>query len=364
TGAIFSRDGKQIFVISGKGLASAANPNGPLPTDPTRRRPRDQYTGSMFRGAVSLVPVPDAPALAAFTKNVYELTPYRDAARLRPAGAPASSPIPREVGGPSPITYVFYVIRENRTYDQVFGDIRSANGDPSLCLFGEDVTPNAHAIVRQFVLLDNFYVNAEVSYNGHPYSTAAYATDAVEKIWPLNYANRGGAGLDEGAGPLRNPYGGLAAPAQGYLWDLCKRHGISVRSYGEYVRSAERGKTEPPYVPRVPGLKGLINTNYPPFDLRIPDSRRVDVWMEEFREYEKTGGLPRLSIIQLGGDHTNYTAPGFQLPAPTWPKTTSRLAGWSKPSAPAVSGSNPQSSWSKTTRRADRTTWTRIDRSG
>ena len=96
--------------------------------------------------------------------------------------------------------HVFYVIRENRTYDQIFGDMPTGNGDPSLCLFGEDSTPNAHALAREFVLLDNFYVNAEVSYDGHAYSTAAYATDFVEKVWPMNYAGRGGKYLSEGGG--------------------------------------------------------------------------------------------------------------------------------------------------------------------
>ncbi len=322
TAAQFSSDGRNIFVLSGKGLTSLANPRGPQPAIPAAQ---GQTTRDMLQGSLSIVPLPDSRALAAYTKKVYAVTPYSDAVRLRPARAPAASPIPRAVGGASPIKHVFYIIRENRTYDQILGDIPEGNGDPNLCLFGEDVTPNAHALAREFVLLDNFYVNAEVSYDGHAYSTGATATDVVEKIWPLNYADRGGPYLSEGGGDMRNPYGNVAAPAQGYIWDTCRRAGVSVRSYGEFVQSpeetplpakpAERKETlHGPYKAAVPGLEGLINTDYPPFDLSIPDGRRVDVWLKEFREFEESGRLPRLSILRLGGDHTNYARPGFPTP--------------------------------------------------
>ena len=178
TAARFSGDGKRIYVLSGKGLASQANPRG---SQPGMYATEGQYMGAMLTGSLSVVDRPDAAALAAYTRTVYGLTPYSDAIRLAPAGAPAGSPIPQKVGQPSPIRHVFYVIRENRTYDQVLGDMKEGNGEPSLTLFGEDVTPNAHALARQFVLFDNFYVDAEVSYDGHSYSTAAYATDFTEK---------------------------------------------------------------------------------------------------------------------------------------------------------------------------------------
>jgi YVTN family beta-propeller protein len=312
TGASFSRDGKQIFILSGKGLASAPNPQGPTPGN---RRPDAQYAGSMFKGAVSVLPTPDRAAIEAFTRTVYRLTPYSDMVRDRPADAPAGSPIPSEVGKPSVIKHVFYVIRENRTYDQVLGDIAQGNGDSSLCLFGEAVTPNVHALVQQFVLFDNFYVDAEVSYSGHAYSTAAYSNDMIEKIWPAQYASRGGPAYTDGGGPRRTDYGSIAAPPQGYLWDFCKRAGVSVRSYGEFVRpqKGQDGRVLK-NVATVPGLEGLINPDYPPFDLTIPDARRVDVWLKEFVEFERSGGLPQLSIIRLGNDHTNYTAPGFPTP--------------------------------------------------
>ena len=219
------RTRRSIFILSGKGLTSLPNPRGPQPAIPAAA---GQRTRDILQGSLSIVPVPDPRALAAYTKKVYAVTPYSDAARLRPARAPAASPIPRAVGGASPIRHVFYIIRENRTYDQILGDMPEGNGDPNLCLFGEDVTPNAHALAREFVLLDNFYVNAEVSYDGHAYSTGAYATDVVEKIWPLNYGGarrplplrgrrhdaqrlrqrrRAGAGLHLGRVPARRRLG-------------------------------------------------------------------------------------------------------------------------------------------------------------
>ena len=185
------------------------------------------------------------------------------------------------MGDPSPIKHVFYVIRENRTYDQILGDLEKGNGDPTLCLFGEDVTPNAHALAREFVLLDSFYVDAEVSYSGHAFSTAAYATDFVNKVWPMNYGGRGGKYLSEGGGTTRNAYGNITAPEQGYIWDSCKRAGVSVRSYGEFATrdsggrsqaaEANRGGGQGPVEATVPGLAGLVSPNYPPWDLRLPE---------------------------------------------------------------------------------------------
>src|SRR5262249_14731320 len=149
TAAMFSHDGSRIFILSGKGLTSQANPRyGRRDTSGGEA----QYVGAMLTGTLSIVPTPDRATLGALTKTVYSLTPYSDEHRLAPAGAPGASPIPRRVGDPSPIKHVFYVIRENRTYDQVFGDLDRGNGDPTLSLFGEQVTPNAHAIAREFGL--------------------------------------------------------------------------------------------------------------------------------------------------------------------------------------------------------------------
>jgi len=308
TAVSFSPDGSRFFVLNGKGLTSEPNPRGPQPGG---IQLDGRYTANMLQGALSIVQMPDATALQAFTRRVLDLTPYKDTTRLAPAGAPIDSPIPRRVGGPSPIKYVFYVIRENRTYDQVFGDIARGNGDPSLTLFGEEITPNAHALAREFTQFDNFYVDAEVSYDGHAFSMGAYATDVAEKLWPTNYGGRGTPYLSEGGFNIRDQYGNFSAPPLGYLWDFAKRANVSVRSYGEFASWSRRGAE---VRADVPGLQGLVHPSYPPFDLGVPDQQRADIWLDEFRQFERDGNLPRLSIIRLGNDHTNGTAPGSPTP--------------------------------------------------
>jgi DNA-binding beta-propeller fold protein YncE len=313
TGVLFDHTGRKLFVLSGKGLIGQANPRGPQPVSPTSD---GQYNGQLLQGTVSMIDLPDAAALPALTGRVMGLSAYTDAKKLAPAGAPADSPIPRKVGDASPIKHVFYVIRENRTYDQILGDVAAGNGDRNLAIFGEEITPNAHAMAREFVLLDNFYVDAEVSYDGHAFSTAAYATDVVEKLWPTNYGHRGGVYLSEGGYGDRNPYGNLSAPSDGYLWDFATRAKLSVRSYGEF---ADWGKTTDAtgtrsVVPSVPGLRGLVHPTYPPYDLSVTDNTRIDIWLEEFKQFEANGELPRLNIIRLGNDHTYGTRPNAPTP--------------------------------------------------
>jgi YVTN family beta-propeller protein len=308
TGVAFSQRAEAIFILSGKGLTSLANPRGAQPGIPYSD---GQYTGSMLTGSLSILPTPDDETLRKYTNTVYRVTSYTDATRLAPAAAPADSAVPPRVGAPSPIKHVFYVIRENRTYDQILGDLERGNGDPNLALFGGDITPNAHAIAREFVTLDNFYVDAEVSYDGHAFSTGAYATDLVEKFWPTNYASRGAAYLSEGGGAMRNAYGNVAAPMNGYIWDACARAGRTFRSYGEFAdKDAATGLTKA----TVPGLEGHVAPAYQPWDLDIPDNRRIDAWEAEFRKFEGDGTLPALSIVRLGGDHTQGTSAGKPTP--------------------------------------------------
>jgi DNA-binding beta-propeller fold protein YncE len=308
TNVLFDRDGSRLFILDGKGLTGLANPRGPQPGG---ARLEAQYSGAMFQGGISSVPMPNAAALARMTGRVRELTPYSDAHRLSPLNAPDASPIPRRVGDSSPIKYVFYVIRENRTYDQVLGDLPKANGDPSLALFGERVTPNAHALATTFAAFDNFYVDAEVSYDGHAFSTGAYATDFVEKMWPANYGRREGLYLSEGGYKMRNPFGNIAAPPKGYLWDFARRANVTYRSYGEFAEWAERGVR---MGASVPGLDDHIHPTYPPFDLAIPDGKRVEIFAQEFQAFVANGTVPRLSILRLPRDHTNGTNPGAVTP--------------------------------------------------
>ena len=180
--------------------------------------------------------------MPALSKAAYACSPLRaDAAPTGRAREP-NNPIPAKVGEASPIKHCIYIIKENRTYDQVFGDIREGNGDAGICIFPERVTPNHHALARQFVLLDNFYVDGEVSANGHEWSTAAYATDYVEKVWPQVYR----PGDVHGKKPARGfkyPAEGdapIAIPASGYLWDRCRAAGVSYRSYGEFIENGAR----------------------------------------------------------------------------------------------------------------------------
>jgi YVTN family beta-propeller protein len=306
TGVAWDAAGESLLVLSGKGLTPVANPHGPSPVVP---RGDLQYVAALLTGSLSRLPWPESAGLAAMTDRVFAL---REASRPRPRQrSDRGSAIPSREGDPSPIRHVFYVIRENRSYDQVLGDLPRGNGDPNLTLFGQEITPNAHALASEFVLFDNFYVDAEVSCDGHAFSTAAYAADAVEKLWPTLYGGRGGLYLSEGGHTARNAYGNLAAPAQGYLWDFAARAGVSVRSYGEFAsRETEGAEVRA----TVPGLKGKVHPSYPPFDLAIPDNERVDIWLEEFRRFEREGGLPRLSIIRLGNDHTAGTRAGMPTP--------------------------------------------------
>jgi hypothetical protein len=247
--------------------------------------------------------MPDEAMLQRYTKSVYSLTPYSDVTRLAPAQAPAQSPIPVRVGAVSPIKYVFYVIRENRTYDQILGDLGKGNGDPTLTLFGDDVTPNAHALAREFVTFDNFYVDAEVSYDGHAFSTGAYATDFIEKIWPFASWQR--RDVIEGGGTNRNPFSNHGARERIHL-DRAAKANKTVRSYGEFAHRDER---QAPWSRRSRS-RPVSSTHR---DLKFPDNS-ADIWLEEFRQFEANGQLPALSIIRLGNDHTSGTSAGYPTP--------------------------------------------------
>jgi len=310
-----SKDGKRIFVANGKGTASAANPNGPSPL----KGRTNEYIGSLLKGTISLIDLPGKARLAQLTKRTYANSPYTDEL-LKAARAPKEkTAIPVKIGEASPIKHVIYVIKENRTYDQVLGDMKEGNGDPNLCIFGEDITPNQHAIAREFVLLDNFYVDAEVSADGHNWSTAAYATDYVEKTWPTNYSSRGRSYDYEGSKKISRPTGG-------YIWDYCQRANVSYRSYGEFVASREGkpggggdlggdpGKSSKVNYTQETALEGHFSPTFPSWDLNIPDNVRIDSWLEEFRAYEKSGSLPQFQMIRIGGDHTQGTRVGALTP--------------------------------------------------
>lgn len=299
TALALSRDEKTLYVANGKGVSSRPNLKGPSPYE--KRTKETEYIGSLFTGILSVIPVPDAATLKPYTAQVYDNSPYRPTPKI----SPVETAIPRRAGERSPIKHVIYIIKENRTYDQVFGDIKEGNGDARLVLFGEDVTPNHHALAREFVLLDNFYHDAEVSADGHNWTTAAYATDYVEKTWPTNYAHRG------------RPYdyeGGVevSKPTQGFLWDYAARAGRTYRSYGEFIEASK--SPDLPSRAREKSLEGHFDPLYRPWDLNYPDQKRVDEWLREFREFEANGQLPQLTLMRLPNDHTEGALAGKPTP--------------------------------------------------
>ncbi|HVZ25633.1 MAG TPA: hypothetical protein VG842_06255, partial [Sediminibacterium sp.] len=261
-------------------------------------KPKDvQYIAGLFKGMLSMTEEPTDAALDVYTQVVYRNTPY-NAVKEKMAQGEAGNPIPRKVGDPSPIKYVFYVIKENRTYDQVLGDMPEGNGDPRLVLFGEHVTPNQHAIARNFVLLDNFYVDGEVSMDGHNWTTGAYATDYLEKNWVTSYGGRGGSYDGEGNRAIANNKGG-------FIWDHCSRAGVSYRTYGEF---ADNGKAN------IPVLKDHLCPYYPGFNLSIPDTLRFRLWKQDFDSLLRLNAVPHFNTVRLGNDHTEGMKKGRLSP--------------------------------------------------
>jgi len=290
TAVAVSPDKQTLLVANGKGLESRAN--FPAQTSYPRKLhipPPFDYIGHTFEGSISFIGRPDPAQLRAYVEQVRRNCPYRPE-ELQRAPMPSDTVVPERVGQPCPIKYVLYIIKENRTYDQVFGDFKDAkgrpagNGDPNLVMYGEKVTPNQHQLARDYVLLDNLYCNGEVSVDGHSWCDAAIATDFNQRSWILSYSSHGRLpGNDE-----------MEIPAAGYLWDLCQRHGLSYKNYGE---GAQR-------VPTINRGKWIGQR----------DPERAKCWIEDLQQAEKTGVLPRFTIMSLGENHTHGTTPGSFTP--------------------------------------------------
>jgi len=283
-------DGGKLLVVSARGLRPKANSTGSPGKWP--------YIGSLYQGSLAII---DLPPAAKFASALAAWTRIAQKCRPRPAvesAADRDNPIPDRPGLSSPIRYVIYIIKENRTYDQVLGDMPEGNGDPALCLFPEKITPNLHAIARQFVLLDNFFVNAEVSASGHEWSMGAYASEFVEKSWPVNY----GHDQSNVPYPAEARYA-AAVPQLGYLWDRAAAAGVSYRSYGEF---SDHDRSPPePVVSNLPALRGHIDPHYRGWDLEYPDGDRAARFISELHRFEATGDMPRLQVVQLPNDHTS-----------------------------------------------------------
>lgn len=363
---------KRIIVANGRGATVKANPKGPNPLEPKNATVRE-YIAGLYRGTLSIIDMPDEIEMVAYSKQAYKCSPLREDL-TGPVEAPRDNPVPGYGGNAQadakrefdrlskgrgfipmtemtkvenllkgyaeahgikdgrltekefygfvatlkawhnakncPIKYCFYVIRENRTYDQVFGDIKTGNGDPNLCIFPEKVTPNAHKLAKQFVLLDNFYCDGEVSAEGHEWSMGAYCTDFVKRVWPLSY--RGSPTKNLKIYPAEGYFDDIARPAGGYIWDRCAEAKVSYRSYGEWVENGK--KPGDPMTARVKALVGHIDPQYRGYDLEYSDVDRAKRFISELERFEKEGDMPKFNIVRIGNDHTYGTKKGKPTP--------------------------------------------------
>ncbi len=287
------------------------------------------YNTHQDNGTVSIVPVPDRGTLEAMTKQVYENNHWDLKQNIRAAGRGEGEAkpqaIPARIGDPSPIKHVFLIIRENRTYDQVLGDVAAGNGDASLAVFGGKVTPNAHALVKRFPLFDNFYDPSRQSADGHQWISegmAPYADDIQSPYWIRSY-------------PGGNAGDALAYTDKGFFWSNAAKAGLSVKIYGEYVENDffnnpdgttnepswrqfyddalafEAGKEPTLYYQNtvqaecsIPAVSNYLIKNFPQFDLNIPDQFRVDLWVQDFNKDLEADKVPALSILWIIDDHT------------------------------------------------------------
>jgi YVTN family beta-propeller protein len=294
----------KLYVANAKGFSSLPNPHGPNPVaknqtvllhggDPFRPARTEYIGGGLLMGTLSIIPKPTEKELPVYSQAVVHNTPYHNEKETGADGE-AGNPIPAKSGAASPIKYVFYVIQENRTYDQVLSDMPKGNGDTSLLLFGKRITPNHHALAENFVLLDNFYVDGEVSADGHNWSLGAYATDYMEKNWPTSYGSRGPGAVS------------LTAKNKLYIWDQAYRFNVTFRTYGEFINADN--------TPQIPILKDHFNKLYPTHDLRDPDTLRYQAWEHDFDSLMRNNTLPRLNTIRMLSDHTEGTTAGRPTP--------------------------------------------------
>jgi len=279
--------------------------------------PKRRYVHS-YRGSVSVVAVPDRNLLASYTTAVAENNRMNLVAKPAP---PSSRPvaIPVRSGDPSPIEHVVYIVKENRTYDQLFGDMERGNGDPSLTMFGEDVTPNHHRLALEFVLFDNFYATGGNSADGHQWVTQANETAYC--LWP-GYEGR--SYPFDGSDPL-------AYASGGFLWDAALARGKSVRIFGEYAgrlsvprqqrqQLLEEWKNGVDFTSRwqitapIAPLNRILARNFPTYTTGIPDVVRAQIFLSELKEWNASGKMPNLTVISLPSDHTNGASPGTNTP--------------------------------------------------
>jgi len=300
----------RLIVTNAKGLGAGPN-NGPGQPNPEVPGPKDpqKYTGSMIEGTLSVLEVPSRDELARYTTTVRR---NNDPAKAR------QSVVPVRAGAASPIKHVIYVVKENRTYDQLLGSLGKGNGDPSTNLFGEESAPNTRELARRFTTIDNFYADAEVSANGWNWVAQANSNPYAEQMWPANYSGRKGPYPSENG----NPENAAQDPKSSYLWQRFDQAGVSFANFGFYVsRQGNEFHAEDPI------LEAKTDHGYQGFDMSCPDSSgtftpmgtkclepRVERWMRSFRSYEASGVMPTVQLIRLPSDHTSGTAAGKPTP--------------------------------------------------
>ena len=307
---------KFLYVANIKGLS----PGGPRKSDG-----KFGFNSHQYHGTLSLLKIPSRSELESFTRR--SLTniryPLLWQAAMPPRPGQPTRPVPERVGEPSRFKHVVYIIKENRTYDQVFGDLPGGNGDPTLCVFGDRITPNQHKMVREFVLLDNTYCSGILSADGHQWADSGFTTEYVERSFagfPRSYVD--GMGDDE--------VDALAYSAGGFIWDNALAHGKSIRDYGELAITEARwtdpsrdgspqfldfyrdftNQTQEIRLWSRPGIESLrphLATNYVGWNLRIPDAIRAAQFIKELKAFEKEGNLPNFIIMCLPNDHTSGT---------------------------------------------------------
>lgn len=299
TAVAFSMNGKRLFIGSGKGLGTGPNPGLPsLEVDETKSQANKlggfqgrpyPYIAKLLKGILQTVDVPSPDILSAYTRTVMDNSPYGNP----PAAVdPKTTSLPVKRGDPSPIKHVIYVIKENRTYDQVFGDMKKGNGDPSLCIFGEDIAPNHRSLANTYVLFDNFYACGEVSVDGHHWSNGAFVPDSMQRLWPAGYGSKGTAPIR--FGDFNDP---LSTNPKGRIWDMAAAQGLDYRTY--YYHTTKKTLVE------WNQARGRGERDY----------LAIDIFLREFATFEKNGAVPSLMVMALSEDHTRGATPGAPTPA-------------------------------------------------
>jgi YVTN family beta-propeller protein len=302
---VLTDNGRTLYIGNAKGEEGHVDLKGPGSPLASKFN-GDETVKTLQKSSIEMLPVADLQQkLPHWTKQVIENTPYNDSllSEARPPLDPTI--IPQGVGVSTDIKHVIYIIKENRTYDQEFGDLPHTNGDPELTIFGERITPNQHALAKEYVALDNLYCDGEVSVDGHSWSDSAYATDFNERFWPPTYAGRSNAERTR-----------AYIPSAGHLWDLAQRKGLTYRSYGEYASRTSTG-IGMEAAPGAEGLVGHVAKDY----IGARDTTKVAVFLREFKEYEKSYDspdaekrLPNFVVMSMGEDHTHGTMPGAYTP--------------------------------------------------